>query len=541
MTDIERCNEIEELQDQSLDGYFEIAVSDNGVYLKVTPPQGKGSPVKEPAILAELQNREISDYKMASIMRAVKEANEIPIQIAPPPAPEAEPEIQVLVSRDRMEATLQIIMPKRSRALLFDEVIDKINRSGISYGIDLDAVQKAYQRPGLRVSCATGLRPCDGQDAHIHYHIDLENKGRPVELDDGRVDYKNLNVFTTVRQDEIIAEKIPHTSGTPGRDVLGQVVPAKSGRDILLPLGKNVYTSDHKKIQASIAGQLIIVNNKINVIPIIEVKGDVDLSTGNIDFVGNVIVRGSVQAGFTVKAEGNVEVSGTVSGGIVEGKNVTIRMGIQGMQRGYIKATESVIAKFIENATVHAGQDIIVSEVILHSKVFAGKKVVVEGRRGLIAGGQIVAGEEIRAKIAGTHLAANTDLEVGVNPMLREEYQHLRKEIKNAQSNLDQTQKALSILRSMDQSTMPQDKKDMLLKLTKAQFHLVGQVETMRNRMVEIELAFEEMRYGKIKIADIVYPGVKIVVGSLVRPIREVIRYSTFYVEDGDIKIGSFK
>lgn len=525
----------------SLDGYFEVAVSDSGVFLKVFSPKGDGEPVKEPAIVTELQNREVKDYNLTLIIRTVKEATGVPVQIAPPPQPDGEPEVQILVSRDRLEANLVIIVPKRSRPLLLDEVLDKIREAGVTYGIDLDAVQKAFQRPGLRTVCAKGLNPIDGTDAYIKYYLDFENKGRPLELEDGRVDHKNLNTFTTVRQDEVIAEKIPAVPGTAGIDILGQPIAAKPGKDISLPLGKNVHAVDNKKIVASIAGQLMIVNNKINVIPIIEVKGDIDFSTGNIDFVGNVIIRGSVQAGFTVKAEGNVEISGTVSGGTVEGKNVIIRMGVQGMQRGYVKASENVVAKFLENATVYAGKDIIISEVVLHSKLFSGKKVIVEGRRGLIAGGQVIAGEEIRAKVAGTQLAANTDLEVGINPLLREEYQTLRQEIKKVQHNLEQTQKALVILKAMDPSSIPKEKQEMLLKLTKAQFHLVGQTETIRNRISEIELAFEEMRYGRIKVLDVVYPGVKIVVGSHVKPIREVMRFVTFYAEEDDVKVGPYK
>ncbi|MDF2859528.1 MAG: hypothetical protein K0Q87_5379, partial [Neobacillus sp.] len=232
---------------------------------------------------------------------------------------------------------------------------------------------------------------------------------------------------------------------------------------------------------------------------------------------------------------------GTVSGGIVEGKNVVIKMGIQGMHRGYVKAKENVVAKFIENATVHAGIDILVSDVILHSRITAGKKILVEGRRGLITGGTIMAGEEIRAKVIGTQMSTSTELEVGVNPSLREEYQHIRREMKKVEINLEQAQKALSILRSMDQHTIPPEKREMLLKLTKAQFHLVGQVETMRTRMVVIEGEFEEMRTGRIKVADIMYPGVKVVIGTLVKPIRDILKFSSLYAEDGEIKIGTFK
>ncbi|MCX7779297.1 MAG: FapA family protein [Negativicutes bacterium] len=521
---------------------FEIALADDGYYLTVHLPGPDGKSVKGPEVLDALRKRNIKDYNPAVVLRTIKEAAGVRVKIAPPPEPEVDPVFIVLVSRDRMEASLQIDVPKRNcRKFTIDEVYASISQAGVVFGIDHDAVEKAFERPGIRTVIARGQLPVDGVDAYIKYYVDLESKGRPAELEDGSVDFKNLNLFTTVTMGQLLAEKVPPTPGTPGTDVTGQPAFAKPGKDIPLPLGKNVAAIDQKLITASMSGQLVIVNNKLNVVPVIEVKEDVDLSTGNIDFVGSVIVRGSVQNGFTVKAEGDVEIMGTVSGGTVEGKNVVIRMGILGMNTGYVKAVENVSAKFIENALVYAGNDVIVTDVILHSQVSAGKRVIVEGRRGQITGGKVSAGEEIRAKTVGTYRAPNTDLEVGVNPLLREEYLSLRKEIKRIGFTYDQAVKGLQILRSMDQRTMPADKKEMLLKLTKMQFQLAGQLEAMKNRIMDIELAFEELKTGRIRVADIIYPGVKIVIGSLVKPIREVTRFVTFYAEDGEIKTAPFK
>ena len=524
----------------SLDGYFNITTDENSVYLAVYPPQGDGQAVKAPQIIEQLAISGIGKAENALLVRVVKEALGTPVKVADKPI-ETEPDIQILTSRDRMESTLQVNMPKGCRSITIDDIMDKIKQAGIVYGIDNLAIESAINRPGSTSVCAKGLQPINGVNASITYLVDLESKGRPVELDDGRVDFKNLNMFTVVQQDELLAEKVPATPGTAGIDVLGNEVQAKPGKDVVLPTGKNVYAVEGLKAYAGQAGQIVIVNKKISVIPLIEVKGDVDLSTGNIEFVGSVIVKGSVQTGFTVKAAGNVEIAGNVSGGIVEGKNVTVRMGIQGMNKGYITASENVVAKYIENATVFAAKDVFVSDVILHSKVSAGKRVIVEERRGLIVGGQISAGEEIRAKTIGTHSATNTDIEVGVNPALREEYQTLRKEIRKLEFDLEQAQKALNILRAMNQSTMPPDKHEMLLKLTKAQFHLIGQTETMRNRLAEIEIALEEMRYGHIKVADTVHPGVKVVIGTLVKPVRDAAKFVKFYAEDGEIKSGSYK
>jgi len=525
---------------ENVDGSFRLTLGEDGVYLTVNPPQAGGAPVREPAVMNEIKNRDIAAVNFSMVVRAVREATGAPVKIADKTAVEAEPEINVLVDRDRMTASLQINRPKGSRPLTIEEVQAKIHAAGVVHGIDQEAVRRAFDRPGTPVTCARGDAPENGTDAQIRYCVNMENKGRPVELEDGRVDFKDLNLFTVVAEGDLLAEKTPPTPGVPGVDVLGQPIYPKPGKDVPLPVGKNTH-ADGNKIYASIAGQLQIVNNKITVSPVIEIKGDVDLSTGNIEFVGNVVIRGSVQTGFTVKADGNVEIYGSVSGGTVEGRNIVIRMGIQGMQRGYVKARENLTTKFIENATVSAEGDIMVNDVILHSNVSAGKRIIVEGRRGFIAGGHAIASEEIRAKTVGTHMAVATDLEVGINPAIRAEYQNLRRELKKTEATLDQAQKALNILRNVNPSDLPPEKREMLLKLTKAQFHMTGQAETMRKRIMEIELLLEEMRYGRIRVAETVYPGVKIVMGTLVKPIREPLKFVSFYAEEGEIKIGSFR
>ena len=136
------------------------------------------------------------------------------------------------------------------------------------------------------------------------------------------------------------------------------------------------------------------------------------------------------------------------------------------------------------------------------------------------------AGDEIIAKTAGTTSTIDTELQAGVNPKLREEYFRLRKEIKPMEESLDQLQKGLARLRSIDQNLLPPDKKEMMLKLTRAQFSAMGQVETARKRLCELESALEELRGGQVRISDYVYPGVKIVIGSLVKPVQETARYN---------------
>lgn len=540
MSDVDHILAVVADKTEVLDGYYSLQITEKCVYLTVHSPQNTGLPVQESVIMQDLATRKITGLIPGAIAKAIAEANGEAMKIADILEIESEPVIGIAVSRDRMEVSLTIKKPPHCRAILITEVLEKLTLTGVTYGIDQTAIQQALEQSQCDIVCAKGLLAENGTNALITLLFERDNKGRPVLRENGTVDFKRLNLFTMTKTGELLAEKLPPTDGKAGVNVLGQESLPKRGKDIPLPVGKNVYVEDNK-VFSSIDGQVVYVNNKISVLPIIEIKGDVDLSTGNIDFVGSVIIRGSVQAGFTVKAGGDIEISGTLSGGMVEAKNIIVRMGIQGMHRGYIKAVENVVAKFIENATVFAGNEVIVSDAILHSQVSAGKKVIVEGRKGMIAGGTISAGEEIRAKLAGTAMSASTDLQVGVNPLLREESQKLRKELQKVRTSLEQAKKALTILKSMNADSMSSDKKTMLLKLTKAQFHLMGQESAMNDRIAEIDVMLDEMRYGKIKISEVVYPGVKIVVGTLVKPIREVMKFAAFFQEDGDIKVGTFR
>ena len=69
-------------------------------------------------------------------------------------------------------------------------------------------------------------------------------------------------------------------------------------------MGKNVVCNPEMTIMyAAIDGLFTLTGGEtINVFPIYEVNGDVDYHTGNIDFVGTVVIRGNVLTGFRIRA-----------------------------------------------------------------------------------------------------------------------------------------------------------------------------------------------------------------------------------------------
>jgi uncharacterized protein (DUF342 family) len=72
------------------------------------------------------------------------------------------------------------------------------------------------------------------------------------------------------------------------------------------------------KAYSEIMGRPEIKEGVISVYEVFETSADVDVTTGNIDFVGDVIIKGNINDGMKVKSGGNVLLLGSITGGEIE-------------------------------------------------------------------------------------------------------------------------------------------------------------------------------------------------------------------------------
>jgi uncharacterized protein (DUF342 family) len=170
------------------------------------------------------------------------------------------------------------------------------------------------------VLVAKGLEPIDGKDGEIEYKFNYnKEKLIPKELEDGNVDFYNLDLITNVRSGEVLVIKTPPTEGTPGKIIFNEIIQPKTGKDKMLVKGQNTEViNDGTVVRAKADGHVVVKDKAIHVLPVYEHLGDVDFTSGNLDFVGSVIVRGTVRTGFTVKAGGDVEIFDIIEGGNVK-------------------------------------------------------------------------------------------------------------------------------------------------------------------------------------------------------------------------------
>lgn len=386
---------------------------------------------------------------------------------------------------------------------------------------------------------ATGTAPVKGVDGSINFLYDLSNDAkRPVEMQDGKVDFKEVTSINNVRKGQLIAERIPSTPGTPGQAVTGEPINTKDGKEARIKVGKNVVLdATQNSLYAAIDGMVAKTDrDKINVFPVYEVNGDVDYNVGNIDFVGTVVIRGSVLSGFRIKASGDIRITGSVEGADLEADgSIEISAGILGHNKGVIRAGKHVKSAFIQDATVYA-EEVIVSLSIMHSNVHAIHSVACKGSKGLIVGGVIQAGESVMVRTVGNSMSTVTVIEVGVLPEMRNELVQLRTQLRSINDNLEKTDKALAMLDQLAAiGQLGPDKVSMRIKLNHTKKQFTEERITSRERIFEIEKSLEDSEKAKVDVASTIYSGSKIVIGRYTKFVKDAVSHVRFQLADGDI------
>ena len=447
--------------------------------------------------------------------------------------------IIVDISRDKMKATVRYDTKHGTKMPTIDMVIDAVKAMNITYGIDEESIKENFNRLKPYVA-AEGLLPVAGDNAYIDRKFDLSEKGRPVMNEYDRVDYKNLNLFVLVKANETLAIRIPQTKGKPGKNIFGEVVPAQNGRPIPMPAGKNTKVIGENQLVAAINGQIVDTGNKISVDPRLEIQSSVGVGTGNIDFDGTVTIMGDVNQGFFVKATGDIEIRGSINGAEVTGRNIVVGGGLTGAERGKIQSQENVTIAFVENAIIEAGGDINIMKFALHSTLRAGRRITLEGKQGQLTGGIATAGEEVIARYIGNNANVVTRVAVGIDPNLQKEYHEVCKNYKEGRKKLLHITQTLNTLSKIDINTLPQSRVDQINALTRSQFPIAGQLKRDEKKIKELEEKLAEMRNGKVRADDTIFPGVRLSINNIVKNVQEVYKHCTMYLDNGEVTLGPF-
>jgi len=524
-------------------GFFRIQKKSDGIYLAVYPPVNNGVPIQLDEVLNKINEKNIKNFNYDLLQKTVEESSGLPVKISEPQFDALDLDdviVNVNVTPDKMKAYILIEANASSKFPTVEELERILNSNGVIFGIKRDILENlAKGRFNNESVCvAEGTQPINGTNGKVDFKFDINKEMHPTILEDGRVDYRELNIIQNVKKGDILCTLVPPTPGIPGKNVAGEEVPAKDGKPAIMPKGRNVeFTEDKLALRSMIDGQIIYENNKVSVYANLEINTDVDNSTGNINFVGNVLVRGNVLSGFTIEADGYVEVWGVVEGATIKSKgNIILRRGMRGNGKGVLISGGDIVAKYIEYSTVEAKNN-ITADAIMHSNVKCGNKLELSGSNGLLLGGICRVGNEVVAKVIGSHMAVATEVEVGIDPVQKERYRNLKKEVEDMTKDIKKAEQAIAILQKLEKAGMlSPEKREMMARSKRTQDYYANKIQEAREEIEMIEQQLLKDAQGKIHVRNFAYPGVKISIGNISMYVRDVFEYCTFYKDGADIK-----
>ena len=538
-------------QSPARDAQVHSALSEDGrfVLLSLEPAAGRGAPATRDLAFEKIRECGADGSRLdpEKIDGILDSESPVPPTVV---GERTDGTLDIVVSKDRLQASVTLVPPFGGQPLTVAGAVDALAASGIKRAfIDEGKIRQMLESGnfGHTFTAASGVAPEHGQDAFLRPLYDLENpKPAPAITEEGDVDYYELGLFSTVRIGDAVAQVVHAAAGHDGEDVFGRPIAAKKGREISTPCGRNteMSLSEADTIVSTINGRPSIDGNRVSVDPILEVNGNVDFSTGNIDFKGFVNIKGNVLSGFKVKASHDVNIEGTVEAAEIEaGGDLAIKQGVMGQGKAAIKASGDLFTKYLDKATVVVDGNLVVIESILHSDVSVDGGVFLGAdasnpRAGRIIGGVIRAKSSIRANVIGNELQTETRLEIGLSKNVRATLTRMNKEIEQAEREVEGILKSMQFIeRKIQAGNDSPETQAQKRQASLEAFHKKSMIRKAKEKVEQIRdsITSSGLKGSKVLVKNTLYPGVHIVILDSQRRITERMNDVVVYEYNGDI------
>jgi len=238
-----------------------------------------------------------------------------------------------------LEVKEESMPPKFTELEINKELLD----NNIKYGImkmNIMKCAKTYEITELLI--ARGKKNIEAVNDRLEIKYNSAENQKDKNYDDEQViDYKAIGSVQGVEEGQVLAIHYPGKNGIDGINITGKNIVTKIARRIILGIGEGCKIENGNTVVATTKGRPSSRGSTFFVYKTHKITGDVDLKTGNIQFVGDIIISGNVHEGMKVEAGNSILVK----------NNVT-------------------------EAQITASGDIVIKGNVIHSSVAAGKEDV---------------------------------------------------------------------------------------------------------------------------------------------------------------------
>ncbi len=297
-------------------------------------------------------------------------------------------------------------------------------------------------------------------------------------------------------------QKVP--AGSDGIDVFGAKLPASGAAAEPIPVhDESVLAETKDTVQtfvAGISGELLLTDNRLSISDTKEVAADVDETSGDVTFPGNLTLTGNIKNGRIVKVAGELVITGDAEASLVSADlSVTMNGGIRGAGRGTVWAKQTIRLTFAENARLLAGQDIFIDNYCFQCTVKTNGMHLMKGNPAVLLGGTIRASKGIEVYELGSKKTIRTSISFGQNYLVGDQIEVSEKELRTIQ----ETVKKIDAEMRKTPATDPR-----IHGLRKQKLELLKRNEKLTVRIFTLKEQFETHIISHVKVENTVYPGV---------------------------------
>ena len=445
----------------------------------------------------------------------------------------------VRMTADSMEAYVMLITPDDGGEYTIESLQKALDDRGVKSGIDDAALTELIdeKKYGVETLVAQGTEPVDGKDGYYDYNFNCNFDKKPLMRPDGTVDYWSVKSIESVVQDQVIAEYHPCVEGMDGKTVTGKPIPAKRGREQLPLKGKGFERRDDNTYDALMSGKIETQNDRVVILPVHELSGNADLSSGNIDFHGDVVIHGSVESGVIVKASGTITVDGIVEACTLEaGKDIILRSGMLGGNKASVKTKGSITAKFFEFTRIECAGDIR-ADVLMDCQVQCFGKIIMNGKRGSIIGGLTHGVCGIEVTTLGNDAEKKTVIMAGASPEGYAKLRQLEKTIQELSQGLAQIEEGLRKFEELEKARGVSYKDDpRRVTLLRIKIRDTATLAHSKEEAKQLRNLIESASGACVTVLRGTYPGAVIQIEDTKLLVQNYVKAAEFYKLQDKIK-----
>ena len=446
--------------------------------------------------------------------------------------------IPVINVEDKWRGVM-VLPPQKElkRQLSSEDIQNLISEIPIRLMVDYDKVAGLVEEnlkfnEGVCCVFVEGKKPVDGnvQKVILDYDMSIET-GKKSE--DGSIDFKERSFIHNIDAGVQIAHFIPEKPAVDGLDIYDEVLEANYDENPCYKIGNNLKVeADGINIKSAIKGILVNNNNTISVSNVIEIE-KVDLSTGNIEVDGSVIIKENVTPGFSIKTEGDIKVNGNIEDAKINcGGNLIVSGGIIGGPDSDMHINGKVYASFIRNANLICNGDVIANQIV-NSDISCNNRVIVLEGKGVIIGGNVKALNGVWARSIGAISESKTTIIVGRDAEAYALFKNIQTTVKANREEINKYKTLLGSEYFKDPKAfiqrIPENKRETIKAILKKVTNLVKETTELEEKRKQMSEEFEKLSNSSISSMEGFFPGVTVYISNIRKYITNKISGTEYF------------